>query len=456
MAHILVVDDEKNYRVVLAKLLTDDGHRVSVAENPFAALELLGREDVALILSDLRMPNMDGMVFHQRVVEDYGDVPFIIMTAFATVETALQAMKAGVFDYLMKPFKNEEILVVVEKALGFARLRTENTLLRRQLDAGNGSEIIGQSAAVRQLLQEIKQVAPAPTSVLVTGESGTGKELVARALHHSSPRQSAALVAVNCATFAENLLESELFGHERGAFTGATERKRGLLEMADGGTLFLDEIGEMPIPLQPKLLRLLQEKRFRRVGGTAEIECDVRVVAATNRDLKTLIEAGQFRDDLYYRLNVVTLNVPPLRERAEDIPLLALFFVRRYARELGRPVNGFAAETLQLLQKYAWPGNVRELQNIIERGVLFCSGDQFTPQELPLSLQGAVADSTETRLKTPELGKPLPELLDKVESDLIQRAMIQARGVQAQAARLLGISRSNLQYKLRKYGMMSD
>ncbi len=456
MAHILVVDDEKNYRVVLAKLLTDDGHRVSVAENPFAALELLGREDVSLILSDLRMPNMDGMVFHQRVVEDYGDIPFIIMTAFATVETALQSMKAGVFDYLMKPFKNEEILVVVEKALGFARLRTENTLLRRQLDAGNGSEIIGQSAAVRQLLQEIKQVAPAPTSVLITGESGTGKELVARALHHSSPRQSAALVAVNCATFAENLLESELFGHERGAFTGATERKRGLLEMADGGTLFLDEIGEMPLPLQPKLLRLLQEKRFRRVGGTAEIECDVRVVAATNRDLKTLIAAGQFRDDLYYRLNVVTLNIPPLRERAEDIPLLALFFVRRYARELGRPVSGFAAETLQLLQQYAWPGNVRELQNIIERGVLFCSGDQFTPQELPLSLQGAVADSTETRLKTPELGKPLPELLDKVESDLIQRAMIQARGVQARAARLLGISRSNLQYKLRKYGMMSD
>jgi len=456
MAHILVVDDEKNYRVVLAKLLTDDGHRVSVAENPFAALELLGREEVALILSDLRMPNMDGMAFHQRVVEEHGEIPFIIMTAFATVETALQAMKAGAFDYLMKPFKNEEILVVVGKALDFARLRTENTLLRRQLDAGNGSEIIGQSAAVRRLLLDIKQVAPAPTSVMVTGESGTGKELVARALHQSSPRQSAALVAVNCATFAENLLESELFGHERGAFTGATERKRGLLEMADGGTLFLDEIGEMPLPLQPKLLRLLQEKRFRRVGGNAEIECDVRVVAATNRDLNALIERGQFRDDLYYRLNVVTLNIPPLRERVEDIPLLALFFLRRYVRELGRPVSGFAAETLQLLQQYDWPGNIRELQNIIERGVLFCSGDQFTPEELPLSLQGAVDDAPKSRPNSPELGKPLPELLEDVESGLINQAMIQARGVQAQAARLLGISRSNLQYKLRKYGMMSD
>jgi len=456
MAHILVVDDEKNYRVVLARLLTNAGHRVSVAENPFAALELLGREDVALILSDLRMPNMDGMAFHQHVVEDYGDIPFVIMTAFATVETALQAMKAGVFDYLMKPFKNEEVLVAVDKALDYARLQTENTLLRRQLDASNGSDIIGQSAAVRQLLQDIRQVAPAPTSVLITGESGTGKELVARALHHSGPRRGAALVAVNCATFAENLLESELFGHERGAFTGAVERKRGLLEMADGGTLFLDEIGEMPLPLQPKLLRLLQEKRFRRVGGNAEIECDVRVVAATNRDLKTLIESGQFRDDLYYRLNVVTLNVPPLRERLEDIPLLALFFLQLYARELGRPVREFAGETLQLLQQYNWPGNVRELQNIIERGVLFCSGSQFTPTELPLSLQGAAADSPKHRKNTPELEKPLPELLENVESELIQRAMVQARGVQAQAARLLGISRSNLQYKLRKYDMMSD
>ena len=328
--------------------------------------------------------------------------------------------------------------------------------MRRQLDASTGSEIIGQSAVVKQLLHDIKQVAPAPTSVLVTGESGTGKELVARALHQSSMRKSATLVAVNCATFAENLLESELFGHERGAFTGATERKRGLLEMADGGTLFLDEIGEMPLPLQPKLLRLLQEKRFRRVGGTAEIECDVRVVAATNRDLKALIESGQFRDDLYYRLNVVTLNTPTLRERVEDIPLLALFFLRRYARELGRPVGGFAAETLQLLQQYTWPGNVRELQNIIERGVLFCSGDQFKPEELPLSLQGAVDDSPKSRPNSPELGKPLPELLEDVESGLIHQAMIQARGVQAQAARLLGISRSNLQYKLRKYGMMSD
>jgi len=458
MAHILVVDDEKNYRVVLGRLLSDAGHQVSTAENPFAALELLSRAgvEVDLILSDLRMPGMDGMAFQQQVHEEYGDIPLIIMTAFATVETALLAMKAGAFDYLVKPFKNEEILLVVDKALNYHHLQTENALLRRQLAANLGGEIIGQGGAIRQLLKEIKQVAPAPTSVLITGESGTGKELVARALHRASPRQQGALVAVNCAAFAEHLLESELFGHERGAFTGATERKRGLLEIAHGGTLFLDEIGEMPLSLQPKLLRLLQEKCFRRVGGTAEIPCDVRIVAATNRDLETLIAASQFREDLYYRLNVVTLHVPPLRERPEDVGMLALHFLRRYARELGRPVEGFDPETLILLQQYHWPGNVRELQNIVERGVLFCHGALFTPAELPAGLQGGAPLAPQAGAALPGFGKALPERLEAVESELVRQAMVQARGIQAQAARLLGISRSNLQYKLRKFGMMPD
>lgn len=456
MAHILVVDDEKNYRVILAKLLTDAGYRVSVAENPFAALELMAREEVSLILSDLRMPNMDGMAFQQRINDEFGDIPFIVMTAFATVETALQAMKEGAFDYLTKPFKNEEILVVVNKALEYSRLQTENALLRRQLEANLGNEIIGQSPLIRQLFKEIQQVAPASSSVLITGESGTGKELVARAIHNASPRQSAALIAVNCAAFAENLLESELFGHERGAFTGAGERKRGLLEMADGGTLFLDEVGEMPLHLQPKLLRLLQEKRFRRVGGTAEISCDVRVVAATNRDLEALIASGHFRDDLYYRLNVVTLHVPPLRDRSEDVPLLALFFLQRYTRDFGHTVTGFTAETLALLQSYNWPGNVRELQNVIERGVLFCQGDQISVEDLPANLQKSTATASGVGRAVPGLDKTLPELLEEVESELIQKAMLKARGVQAEAARLLGISRSNLQYKLRKFGMMPD
>ncbi len=450
MAHILVVDDEKNYRTILAQLLEGEGYRVSTAENPFAALELLARESVALILSDLRMPRMDGMAFLQQVREDVGEVPFVILTAFATVETALAAMKAGAFDYLLKPFNNEEILQTVEKALAYARLQTENAALRRQLEQGREREILGDSSAIGKLLLDISRVAPARTSVLIAGESGTGKELVARALHRASPRAKGPLVTVNCAAFAENLLESELFGHERGAFTGATERKRGLLEVADGGTLFLDEIGEFPLALQPKLLRVLQERRFRRVGGTAEIESDVRVLAATHRDLGEMLAAGSFREDLYYRLNVVTLQVPPLRERPEDIPLLALHFLRRFARELDRPVDGLQPEALRALQGHSWPGNVRELQNVIERGVLFAAGSTLDVADLPEPLHRPAAGTPLSPLPE-EFGRPLPELLDAIEEELVRRALVKARGVQAQAAELLGISRSNLQYKLKKY-----
>jgi two-component system NtrC family response regulator len=456
MAHILIVDDEKNYRVVLTRLLEGEGHRVSAVENPFAALELLQREEIALILSDLRMPKMDGMEFFRAVHADHDDIPFVILTAFATVETALQAMKGGAFDYLTKPFKNEEILVVVNKALEYVRLRCENDLLRRQLETVSGRELIGRSTAIKGLLDDIARVGPAPTSVLITGESGTGKELVARALHHASRRRSGSLVCINCATFAENLLESELFGHERGAFTGATERKRGLLEMADGGTLFLDEIGEMSLNLQPKLLRLLEEKRFRRVGGNSEIDCDVRVVAATNRNLPELMAAGVFREDLYYRLNVVTLHIPALRERVEDIDLLALHFLNRYARKLGRPVKSFAEQTLRLLQSYSWPGNVRELQNIIERGVLFCRGEQLLPGDLPASLQTESKDVRPMSVFATGFDKSLPERLEEIEEGMVRQALVEARGIQAGAARLLGISRSNLQYKLRKFGLMDD
>ncbi|WP_029911379.1 sigma-54-dependent transcriptional regulator [Pelobacter seleniigenes] len=456
MAHILLVDDEKNYRIILTRLLEAAGHRVSAVENPFAALELLQREDVALILSDLRMPKMDGMEFFQAVREQHEQLPFIILTAFATVETALQAIKSGAFDYLTKPFKNEEILVVVEKALDYSRLRTENDLLRRQLELGAGRELLGSSPAIRALLDHIARVGPAPTSILICGESGTGKELVARALHRASARRQGALISVNCAVFSETLLESELFGHERGAFTGATERKRGLLEMADGGTLFLDEIGEMSLGLQPKLLRLLQEKRFRRVGGNAEIACDARIVAATNRNLQEMIAAGSFREDLYYRLNVVTLTLPPLRERAEDIALLALHFLTFYARKLGRPVQGIAAETLQLLQRYDWPGNVRELQNIIERGVLFSRAAELLPEDLPLSLRETDSGGGASPWQTADFSRSLPERLEEIEADLVRQAMVKARGVQAAAARLLGISRSNLQYKLKKFGLMES
>jgi DNA-binding NtrC family response regulator len=454
MNHILVVDDEKNYLVVLSALLSDAGYKVSTVDNPFAALELLSREPISLVLSDLKMPRMDGLEFYRRAQQECGPVPFIVLTAFATVESALEAIKAGVFDYLMKPFNNEEILLTVAKALDFSRLQTENASLKRQLELIRKGDLIGESLPIRQLLEDVARVAPARTSIMIMGESGSGKELVARMLHHASPRAQGPLVTVNCATFTETLLESELFGHERGAFTGAVERKRGLLEIANGGTLFLDEIGEFPLSLQPKLLRVLQERRFRRVGGTVELETDVRLVAATNRELRAMVEDGSFREDLYYRLNVVSLQVPPLRERGDDISLLAMYFLRRFAHELGRGVTAIASDALAIMQQYPWPGNVRELQNAMERGVLFCKGTVLQVDDLPDALRPAKSADPVTECILPGTDKPLPDLLEDVERQLIHQALVKARGVQAQAAQLLGISRSNLQYKLKKYQLL--
>lgn len=453
MGHILIVDDEKNYRLVLSQLLEEAGYQVSCADNPFAALELLSRENVSLIISDLKMPRMSGIDFLRHVQQEIGALPFIIVTAFATVKTALEAMKIGAYDYLLKPFDNEEILLVVEKALSFSQLQTENQLLRHQLEQSRHREIIGESTSIKKLLNEINQVAPARSSVLICGESGTGKELVAQALHRLSSRHSKALVTVNCASFANNLLESELFGHERGAFTGAIERKRGLLEVSNGGSLFLDEIGEFPLELQAKLLRVLQEKKFRRVGGTVEISSDVRIIAATHRNLEQMIEQGDFREDLYYRLNVVSLHVPPLRERRDDIALLAMLFIRRFSQELGKNISQISHEVLETLQNYDWPGNIRELQNVIERGVIFCNESGLQQSHLPESMQQAahVKSGQDNLTELPPLGQPLPQILEQIEKKLIEKALVQARGVQSQAAEQLGISRSRLQYKLGKY-----
>ncbi len=454
MAHILVVDDEKNYCTVLAELLGDEGFRVSTAANPYAALEVMERENVDLVLSDLKMPGMSGLEFQRQVRAEIGDIPFIIFTAYATVETALDAMKSGAVDYLIKPCKNEEILLAVQKAVDYRRLLTQNAALRRELEVERSGGIIGSSPAVRKLLEDIERAASVRSSVLILGETGTGKELVARALHHAGTRAKEALVTVNCAAFAENLLESELFGHERGAFTGATQRKKGLLEVADGGTLFLDEIGEFPLSLQPKLLRALQEQRFRRVGGTVEVQSDVRIVAATHRDLQQMTATGAFREDLYYRLNVVVLEIPPLRRRREDIPLLALHFLRRSAREMDRPVRDIAPETIERLQNYSWPGNVRELQNVMERSVLFSSAEILTPADLPVPLGGVARDGDPADSHMPDFDAPLPDLMDRMEKELIRKALRQTGGVQAQAADLLGISRSNLQYKLKKHHLI--
>ncbi|MDD4649699.1 MAG: sigma-54 dependent transcriptional regulator [Desulfoplanes sp.] len=452
-AHILVVDDEKNYCVVLGQLLRRAGYTVSTADNGFAALDILGKEDVSLVLSDLKMPRMDGLALFQTVRKDIGDIPFIIMTAFATVQTALDSIKNGVYDYLLKPFDNEQVLLTIAQALALYRTQLQNQALRMQVEKNYGKKIIGQGPALQKLTQEIALVANAPSPVLITGETGVGKELVARSLHQSSSRAGNAWVAVNCAALTENLLESEIFGHERGAFTGAAERKKGLAELADGGTLFLDEVGELPLSFQAKLLRLVQEKKFRRVGGTVELSSNIRILTATNRDLQDMVEKGTFRQDLLFRLRVVELTVPPLRERTEDIPLLALFFVKHLSGELDRQVNNISPEAMAYLKHYPWPGNIRELRNAMERGILFSTGSTLEKEVLPEEIRksGCPIDHPEyTAMPGLTPGCSLPEHLEIMEKNLITQALVQCHGVQARAAAQLGISRSNLQYKLKK------
>ncbi|GAU08523.1 sigma-54-dependent transcriptional regulator [Desulfoplanes formicivorans] len=451
-AHILVVDDEKNYCVVLGQLLRREGYTVSTADNAFAALDILAREPISLVLSDLKMPRMDGLALFQKVREDMGDMPFIIMTAFATVQTALESIKNGVYDYLLKPFDNDKVLVTINQALTLYRSQLQIQALQMQVENRYDQEIIGQGPAHQKLMREIALVANAPSPVLITGETGVGKELVARSLHKASPRHHNAWVAVNCAALTETLLDSEIFGHERGAFTGAAQRKKGLAELADGGTLFLDEVGELPLAFQAKLLRLVQEKKFRRVGGTVELSSNIRILAATNRDLATMVQEKTFRQDLFFRLRVVELRVPPLRERAEDIPLLALFFLKRLAKELDRPVQKIAPEAMSCLERYTWPGNIRELRNAIERGILFSSKTILERDALPEEIRYAGENPPDlaSRMTMIPPNFSLPAHLERMEQEIISQALIQCHGIQARAAACLGISRSNLQYKLGK------
>ena len=455
-AHILVVDDEKNYCVVLAQLLRRAGYTVTTADNGFAALEILNREAVSVVLADLKMPRMDGLALFKSVREEIGEIPFIIMTAFSSVQTALDSIKAGVFDYIPKPFHNDQVLVTIDQALALHRIRLQNQALRMEMEKNFNKEIIGQSPAHQKLVEEIARVAKAPSPVLITGETGVGKELVARTLHNAGSRSHHPWVAINCAALTETLLESEIFGHERGAFTGAMERKKGLVEVADGGTLFLDEIGELSMTFQAKLLRFLQEKTFRRVGGTVEITSNIRVLAATNRNLQDMVEQGTFRQDLLYRLRVIELRVPPLRERTQDIPLLAVFLLKKTAEELASPVADMSPEAMECLKVYSWPGNIRELRNAIERGILFSSSHVLEIEALPEEIRSicAAAESHSpqgTTLLSPDFS--LPAHLEAVERDIIRQALIRSQGIQARAAALLGISRSNLQYKLKKLGM---
>ena len=452
MDTILVVDDESNYLTVMETLLGEAGYEVLTAPSAIEALKISAAADLDLVLTDMKMPKMTGIELLDKLQQLQPDLPVIIMTAFGTVEKAVSAMKKGAFDYILKPFKNDEILVTIAKALKHRHLILTNRLLNQELEKKYGfPNIVGESRVMEEILALVKRVAGSRATVLITGESGTGKELIARAIHQCSNRAAKSCISVNCGALTETLLESELFGHERGAFTNAVAMRKGRFELADGGTLFMDEVAEMSQGLQVKLLRVLQEMEFERVGGVRTIKVDVRVVAASNRDLKEEVEAGRFREDLFYRLNVVHLHLPPLRQRQEDIPLLAAHFIKKYVQENLRDKTRITPEALQVLIHYAWPGNVRELENVMERAVILCSNNIISPQDLPAELAPAPAESRLDIDRFIPLNTPLPEALDAIEEQMIRRALEKSGQVQVRAAELLGITKSLLQYKLKKY-----
>ncbi|HSI03416.1 MAG TPA: sigma-54 dependent transcriptional regulator [Myxococcota bacterium] len=441
---ILIVDDEANARTALANLLADDGYSTETAADGFKALPKLDEQNPDVVLTDLRMPGMDGLELIKRAKERDPDVEVVVMTAHGAVETAVAAMQLGAASYLTKPINVPELGIVIERAMERRRLRTETNQLRERLaDRDSLDNIIGSSPSMKSLAELIRQVAPSRASVLVTGESGTGKELVAAALHRHSGRANGPFVKLNCAALAESVLESELFGHERGSFTGAMARRDGRFQQANGGTLFLDEIGEISQGLQVKLLRFLQEREFERVGGNETVSVDVRVIAATNRNLQEAIREGKFREDLYYRLNVVTIEMPPLRTREGDITLLAMHFLKRYGSLNGKPVHGFSDDALMALNEYRWPGNVRELENVIERAVVLAKRDSIELADLPTSVR------TE---RTPGVGIRIPgSRLEEIERHAILRTLEHTGGSTSKAAEILGISPRKIQYKLQEY-----
>jgi len=452
MSTVLVVDDEKNYLVVLEELLSEEGYEVLTASCGSEALNIIEKTPVHTVLSDIKMPAMTGIELLDRIVAIDPDLPVILMTAYAEVDQAVAAMKKGALDHIQKPFDNRDVKRAVARGVEKRSLIQNIRHLETELDSAWGN-IIGKSEEMERLFALMKRVADTPTTVLVCGESGTGKELIARALHRASSRRGGPFVCINCGAVPENLLESEMFGYEKGAFTGAVALKQGKFEFADRGTLFLDEVAEMSLSLQVKLLRVLQEHEFQRVGGNKDVRVDVRIIAASNRDLQEEVALGHFRSDLFFRLNVVRIDVPPLRERKGDIPVLVAHFVSKFSERLGRPVRDVAPEVMEALFRYGWPGNVRELENVIERAVVLCRGGKVTPEDLPAEIRGTLAE-TATFDTAISLEKGLSEILDAVEEQMIRKALKKSDNIQAQAAKILGISRSNLQYKMKKYGLL--
>jgi two-component system response regulator PilR (NtrC family) len=451
-ARILVVDDEQSMREFLEIFFRREGFDVVTTGDVDAALVAVEADDFDVLISDIKMPGRSGLDLLQVVKEISPETVVIMITAFATTETAIAAMKQGAYDYVTKPFKVDELRLVVEKALEKKLLTLENRRLRSELRTQlKNRSLVGTSAAMQKVYDLIGQVAGTKTNVLISGDSGTGKELVARAIHDQSERRDRAFVAVNCGAIPENLLESELFGHVKGAFTGAVQNKAGLFEMADAGTLFLDEVGELPPLLQVKLLRVIQDKTVRRVGGTGDHRVDVRIVAATNRKLEEEISSGRFRDDLYYRLNVIQIALPALRERMEDVPLLMQHFIEKYAAEAGKEVHGISDAATECILAYDFPGNVRELENTVERAVALCRDGAIELETLPPTILDPKRDETESRL--PPEGGNLEEMVNDFERSLLGEALERCGGVKKKAAALLGISFRSFRYRFEKLGL---
>ncbi len=454
METILVVDDELSMREMLQIALEKEGYRVLLAENGKRAIQVMETERYDLLLCDMKMPKADGMEVLKKAKEIRSNVPVIIITAFSTSESAREAMKVGAYDYLQKPFDLEDMKLIIKNALERGQLLAENIQLKRHLYRTYGLEsIIGDSPAMLRVYEFIHKVAPGKANVLITGESGTGKELVARAIHFSGDRKNRPFITVNCGAIPENLIESELFGHKKGSFTGAIANKRGLVEAADEGTLFLDEIGELDKNLQVKLLGAIQNKIITPVGGTEEIEVDVRIISASNRDLEAEVKNGNFREDLYWRLNVIPITLPPLRERKGDIPKLATHFLEKYATEQGKQISSISPGAMALIEEYDYPGNVRELENIIERAISLETGTVMTPQSLPARLREKTPPSDAVALELSSEGIDLEETLSEIERKLLEQAIETAGGVKSKAAELLGLSFRSFRYRLEKFGI---
>lgn len=455
-ARILVVDDEDSIREFLEIMLKKEGYEITLAEDGLKAKELIQKKTFDMIISDLQMPNMTGIDLLKYVRQEYPEMLFMMITAFGTTETAVEAMKMGAYDYLTKPFKIDEVRINIANALKSKNLEFENRSLKKELNKEfSFHNVIGNSPAMHHVFDLVKRVSQAPTNILITGDSGTGKEVIAKSIHYNGPLKDRPFITVNCGAIPENLMESEMFGHKKGSFTGAIADKPGLFEAADGGTLFLDEVGELPLSIQVKLLRALQERIIRRVGATEDMKVEVRIIAATNRNLEDMVQKGTFRQDLYYRLNVIHIITPSLKDRKEDIPLLANYFLKKFNEKLNKNISMISHEAMEILKKYDYPGNVRELENMIERTVALEAGATILPESLPplVNTSSGRKMVSSSEIEISDDGVDLDKIIGQIEKEVIIKAIHHANGVKKRAAKLLKITFRSMRYRIEKYNL---